>query len=124
MDVGNLAQPLPPRPDGAAERRSEALAEKRRALSLQHAAQVEESRARAADRLAELKEAVARVVGADTRLSIARSDSFGFVYRAIDIETGEVVHEWPQQTFLNLVRAVREDVRADVEAGLILDRVA
>ena len=84
-----------------------------------------DSRAASSERLAELREAIARVVGANTRLSVTRSESTNnFVYRAIDAETGEVVHEWPQDHFIELIRGVSADVRADVDAGLMLDHVA
>lgn len=131
MEVNALSQsPSAPnlRNGGAnrsGEHRNEALAEKRRELSQDQIARAEDSKARAADQLAELREAVARVVGANTRLSISRSEnSLNFVYRAIDVDTGEVVNEWPQETFVELVRGVREDVRTDVDAGLMLDHVA
>ncbi len=111
--------------DRSGEQRNEALAEKRRELSQDHIARAEDSKARAADQLAELREAVARVIGANTRLSISRSEnSLRFIYRAIDVDTGEVVNEWPQEIFVELVRGVREDVRTDVDAGLMLDHVA
>ncbi|NWG93189.1 MAG: hypothetical protein HXY21_11900, partial [Parvularculaceae bacterium] len=85
----------------------------------------EAAKARSADRLAEVREAVARVLGANTRLSISRSESsLDFVYRAIDVDTGEIVNEWPQEVFIDLIRGVRDDVRSDVDAGLMLDRVA
>lgn len=118
-----------PRQDRSGEQRNEALAEKRRTLSAEQVARAEDQRARAADQLAEVREAVQRVLGANTRLSISRSEtSFDFIYRAIDIDTGEVVNEWPQDSFIELVRGVRDDVRADVAAGrnlgAMLDRVA
>jgi len=126
MDVTALSQPhSAPSTDRSGEKRNEALAQKRRELTHEHIARVEDSKARAADQLAELREAVARVIGANTRLSISRSDnSPGFIYRAIDVDTGEVVNEWPQDIFIGLVRGVREDVKTDVDAGLMLDHVA
>ncbi len=126
MEVNALSQsPSAPRPDRSGEQRNEALAQKRRELTQDQLARADDSKARAADQLAELREAVARVVGANTRLSISRSEnSLGFVYRAIDVDTGEIVNEWPQDKFVDLVRGVREDVRTDVDAGLMLDHVA
>ena len=107
------------------ELRREALAENRRTASERELARVDESRARSVEHLAELRESVARVVGANTRLSISRAtNSLDFVYRAIDIHTGEIVNEWPQDVFVELIRGVREDVRTDVDAGLMLDHVA
>lgn len=126
MEVTAATQTHPaPRADRSGEERNQAHAEKRRALNAEVAARAEEAKARSADRLAEVREAVARVVGANTRLSISRSESsLDFVYRAIDVETGEVVNEWPQDTFVDLIRGVRADVRTDIDAGLMLDRVA
>jgi uncharacterized FlaG/YvyC family protein len=130
MEVSSLnSLQLAPRPDRSGEQRAEALAEKRREATAREVARAEEGRERAADRLADVREAVARVLGANTRLSIARSEtSLDFVYRAIDIDTGEVVNEWPQDTFVELVRGVSEDVRIDANArdgmGTMLDRVA
>ncbi len=126
MDVGNLSNAgLAPRPDQSGEQRSAALAERRRQSSAEQQARASAAQDRSADRLAEVREAVARVLGANTRLSISRSASSpDFVYRAIDVDTGEVVNEWPQDIFVELIRGVRDDVRTDVDAGTFLDRVA
>jgi len=126
MEVNALSQSNPaPRTETSGERRNSALADKRRELTQEHIARAEDSRAKAADQLAELREAVARVIGANTRLSITKAaDSQNFVYRAIDVDTGEIVSEWPQDVFVDLVRGVREDVRADIDSGLVLDHVA
>jgi len=107
------------------EARQKALEESRRTVTEREIARVDQSKARSAEQLAELREAVARAIGANTRLSISRSsNSLDFVYRAIDVDTGEVVNEWPQDVFIELIRGVRDDVRTDVDAGLILDNVA
>lgn len=125
MEVGSLTNAaFAPRPQQSGEQRSEALAENRRQANAEQVARAEQAQARTADRLAEVREAVARVLGANTRLSIARTNAFDFVYRAIDIDTGEVINEWPQAVFVDLIRGVRDDVRTDVDAGAILDRVA
>lgn len=126
MEVNALLQShSAPRADRSGEERNEALAERRKALNAEVAARAEAAKARSADRLAEVREAVARVLGANTRLSISRSESsLDFVYRAIDVDTGEIVNEWPQEVFIDLIRGVRDDVRSDVDAGLMLDRVA
>lgn len=131
MEVNALLQSASATPlrTGGADRsgshRNEALAENRKEVSAEQLARADDQRARAADELAQLREAVARVVGANTRLSISRTEQgLDFVYRAIDVDTGEVVSEWPQETFIQLIRGVRDDVRTDVDAGLILDHVA
>ena len=105
--------------------RAEALAARRREAVADSAASAEAARGRATEALAATREAIARAIGANTRLSIASADGPGaFVYRAIDVETGEVVHEWPEGAFLQLLRGVRDDVQTDVDAGLILDEQA
>lgn len=125
MDVGSLSNAaFAPRPQQTGEQRAEALAERRRQSNADLQQRAAEAEARSADRLAEVREAVARVLGVNTRLSIARTGAFDFVYRAVDVDTGEVVNEWPQAVFVDLIKGVREDVRADVDAGAILDRVA
>lgn len=126
MEVNAVSQQQPAsRPDRSGDQRNEALAQKRREHAQNQIARTEDTQARASDQLAELREAVARVTGANTRLSISRSEnSNSFVYRAIDIDTGEVISEWPQDIFVGLVRGVRQDVKTDVDAGLVLDRVA
>ncbi|MEZ5895914.1 MAG: hypothetical protein R3C51_05870 [Parvularculaceae bacterium] len=124
MGNANKTISVPPL-DEAARERAAALAESRRAASAEQVARSDESRAQRTEQLAEIREAIARVVGANTRLSVARSQTTpNFVYRAIDIDTGEVVHEWPQDRFVELIRGVQQDVRVDIDAGLWLDRVA
>ena len=109
----------------AAERNA-ALAEARSSSNEARAREAAAARARSSEQLAETREAIARAVGANTRLSIERSDeTSAFVYRAIDISSGEVVNEWPEDKFLALVRSVRSDVQSDIEAkGLILNDLA
>lgn len=106
--------------------RTAALAEARSSASEARAREAAAARARGAEKLAETREAIARAVGANTRLSIERSGNASqFIYRAIDINTGEVINEWPEDKFLALVRSVRSDVQTDIEAkGLILDDLA
>lgn len=125
MDVGSLTNAaFAPRPQPTGEQRSEALAERRRQSNADLQQRAAAAEARTSDRLAEVREAVARVLGANTRLSIARTGAFDFVYRAVDVDTGEVVNEWPQAVFVELIRGVRDDVRTDVDAGAFLNRVA
>ena len=109
----------------AGQARNDALAEGRARNISQSTADAETQQARAAEALAATREAIARAIGANTRLSISRgAGATEFIYRAIDIDSGEVVQEWPQGAFLNLIRGVREDVAADVTAGLVLDETA
>jgi uncharacterized FlaG/YvyC family protein len=111
--------------DAAGRERAAALAEKRAASTEQKIEAGDASRNKAAEALAATREAIARALGLNTHLSITRSTSAPtFVYRAIDNATGEVVHEWPEETFMELVRGVRTDVETDVGAGLLLDKIA
>ncbi|MBI1392110.1 MAG: hypothetical protein GC152_05140 [Alphaproteobacteria bacterium] len=64
--------------------------------------------------------AVSRVLADGARLKIGLTASGVRAYSAIDRLTGDVVREWTESAFLELVRGVRQDVAADVEAGLIL----
>ena len=117
--------PSAPQTDSRPGGRNDAGAEARRRSAAELSQRQQESQARTADRLSEVREAVARVLGLNTRLSITRPEnSLNFVYRAIDIDTGEVVNEWPESRFIDLVRGVSQDVRTDVNAGAILDSVA
>lgn len=112
-----------PNANAAASNRTDALAARRREAVAERTAAADAARARASQELAATREAIARAIGANTRLSITRSDAPGaFVYQAIDVDTGEVVHQWPQGAFLQLVQGVREDVNADVQAGLLIDQ--
>ncbi len=107
-----------------ANERAASLAEARREFSQTSAAAADEARARTADALAATREAIARAVGANTRLSISRSEeAYRFVYRAIDVNTGEVVQEWPEEQFVDLIRAARPQTD-DAGAGAVLDRIA
>ena len=113
------------RPGDGGQDRAAQLAERRRESTEAQLARAKAGEAKTAERLAEVREAVSRVLGVNTRLSITRSEaSLDFVYRAIDKDTGEIVNEWPQDSFIQLVRGVSEDVRLDVDAGLMLDSFA
>ncbi|MEL6362931.1 MAG: flagellar protein FlaG [Pseudomonadota bacterium] len=109
----------------AGAERSAALAENRRAATEQQVQQADASRTRSAQALAETREAISRALGLNTRLSITRaSDASTFVYRAIDVNSGEVVQEWPEEAFVDLIRGVRSEVRASAEQGLLVDDLA
>jgi uncharacterized FlaG/YvyC family protein len=108
----------------AGAERAAAHAEARRVAT---AAQVDAGRAaeaRRSETIAETRAAIAEALGANTRISIARSDSaFYFVYRAIDVNSGEVVQEWPPERFIEFVNSVRPGAGDDL-AGLIVDSEA
>ncbi len=67
----------------------------RRELQSQQRAPAELS-AQQADGLQRTQQLVSELVGANTRVQIDRRENApGFHYTAVDIETGEVIAEWP-----------------------------
>lgn len=127
MDITNGQTPSVPRaPDQTAARERNATLAAGRARNIDEStANAEGQRARADEALAATREAIARAIGANTRLSITRGDgATEFIYRAIDIDSGEIVQEWPQGAFLNLIRGARDDIATNVTAGLVLDETA
>ena len=108
MDVSALGSSTTGRGDNLATsgaQRNEALADARRQA---RNAQLDAARAAQENRavqFAETRDLIARAIGANTRLSISRSDASDiFVYRAIDRDSGEIVQEWPPQQFAEFVR--------------------
>lgn len=68
--------------------------EKRELLAQQRAPA--ELTAQQADRLERTQQIVSEIVGANTRVQVdRRQDAPGFQYKAVDVETGEVIAEWP-----------------------------
>lgn len=86
----------------------------RRELQSQQRAPAELS-AQQADRLQRTQQLVSELVGANTRVHVDRRENApGFHYKAIDVETGEVIAEWP---------FVPEDAEGGAEGeGVLLDR--
>ena len=74
------------------------------------------------------REAIAKALGANTRISIERTDAQDvFVYRAIDRDTGEIINEWPPHQFAELLRTAQAGQGAEVdivESGVIVDEKA
>jgi hypothetical protein len=106
--------------DGA--ERAAALAESRRRATVRQLESAEAAAARRAAEANEFRDAAARAVGANTRVSITRAPSAPvFLYQAIDQATGEVVYEWPMQKFADLAGAMARDGE---EHGLVVDRDA
>ncbi len=105
--------------------RTAALAEARQRVQAAQVQAAEEARANQAEQLARSRDAIARALGANTRLSIERSSASDiFVYRAIDNATGEIVREWPPQQFAEFVRELRsggEGEAAPEARGMIVD---
>jgi uncharacterized FlaG/YvyC family protein len=108
----------------AAEERSSALAEARRQASAARQAEADAAKARQTDAIASTREAIAQAIGANTRVAIARAEgSPTFIYQAIDVETGEIVRQWPMQKFVELLNGIRPGA-GDHIAGLVLDSLA
>lgn len=108
----------------AANDRAAALADARKRSNAQHREAASVSRERQAEQIAELRDLIARATGADTRLSILRSASHDtFVYRAIDVNSGEVRKEWPPVQFAEFVNSLMPGA-ADQLAGLVVDSEA
>lgn len=107
--------------------RSAALADARHRASETALQSAEAGETRKAEQREMVRSILERAVGANTRLSIARNESaLTFVYRAIDIDTGEIVREWPPVDFARLLEqnGVGPDLSGDALAGLVLDEQA
>ncbi len=107
--------------------RSTALAEARKRSSAAALQNAEAAESRKADQREMVRAILERAVGANTRVSIARQESdMTFVYRAIDVETGEVVREWPPADFAKLLEksGATAGLAEDVMAGLAFDEQA
>ena len=121
--AGNAARQI----DSGAER-SAALAAARKRAQAAQLASAQASRESQSEQFAISSAALARAVGANTRISIERTASADiFVYRAIDNDTGEVVREWPPQQFAEFVRDLQPaatDQRFDIETGAIINQEA
>lgn len=70
-------------------------------------------------RLNEILEEVVEEGHPERAIRVSRDEESGrFVYKAVDIASGEVIRQFPPEEILRLVRAVRE------AAGLVLDENA
>lgn len=105
------------------QERAAALAEARRRSSAEARQSVAEATARQEELFAASREIIAQATGANTRLSITKSEQAGvFVFRAIDVETGEVVMQWPPEQFAALAKSL--GLAADALPGAVIDREA
>ena len=107
--------------------RNEALAAARQRASQAALQSADAGEARKADQREMVRGILERAVGANTRLSITRGESVGaYVYRAIDVESGEVVREWPPEQLNQLLEksGVSEKLAAEALAGLTVDEQA
>lgn len=107
--------------------RSAALADARRRASQAAVQDADAAEARKAEQLQTARKIIERALGANTKLSIARNDTIkGFVYRAIDVNSGEVVREWPPVQFAQFLRehGAAKALSADALSGLLIDEQA
>ncbi len=105
--------------------RNQALADARRRASQSALANAEAAEARRADSMQNARAILERALGANTRLSISRDDSAPtYVYRAIDVETGEVVREWPPAEFAEFIAEQGAEFRLAVASGAVVDEQA
>lgn len=105
--------------------RTQALADARRRLTESALQNAEAAEARRADSLENARAILERALGANTRLSISRDDgSPTYVYRAIDIDTGEVIREWPPAQFAEFIAEQSSAIRADAPSGVVVDEQA
>ncbi len=102
--------------------RNQALAAARREATQNALAEAEASDARRAERLQNARAAIQHALGVDTRISVVRNDAAAtFVYRAIDVDTGEIVREWPPAEFAQFLENSGAQTDTLVEAGAIVD---
>ncbi len=114
---------------GAVEpaQRSAALADARRRASATALRTAEAAQERRAEQREMTRAIVERAVGANTRLSIARSDAADtYVYRAIDVDSGEVIKEWPPVQFARFLEENGADASLvqDALQGQLFDETA
>ena len=107
--------------------RSQAMADARRRSTEQALARSEANSSARAETRESVRALLQDAVGANTRITVTRSqDSLTFNYRAVDIETGTVVHEWPPAQLKNFLAekiAAGEAVNIG-ELGTVLDDIA
>lgn len=105
--------------------RNQALADARRRSSQSALANAEAGEARRADRMQDARAIIERALGANTKLSISRDGaSPTYIYRAIDVDTGEVIREWPPAEFAEFIAQQKKEFSVDAPAGAIVDEQA
>ena len=110
-----------------AAQRSQALADARQRSSQAALQTADAAQARKAEQREMLRSILEQAVGANTRLSIAKPDGAdAFIYRAIDVDSGEVVREWPPAQFAQLLEqdGAARQLANEALAGLLIDEQA
>jgi len=106
----------------SAENRSQSLERARRSLTAERVADAEQARDRQNAQFEAAREILQRAVGANTRLEIEAADGPSpFVYRAIDISSGEIVSEWPPVQFASMLRATADALSLTAPSGVTVD---
>lgn len=110
---------------GAQDRKGD-LEQARRSATENSLAQAQDAKERRSEQFRESSELISRAIGANTRLEISSGEgSNTFSYRAIDVDTGEVVSEWPGEDFANLLAVLaRTNPAQQPPTGVILDEQA
>ena len=104
--------------------RTQALAAARQRASQAALQTADAAEAKRADQREMVRSILERAVGANTRLSVTRGDSVGaYIYRAIDVDSGEVVLEWPPEQMIQLLEdnGVSAELAREALAGLTVN---
>lgn len=105
--------------------RNQALADARQRSTQNALQRAEQAESQRADSRQNARAILERALGANTRLSVARDESsLTFTYRAIDIDTGEIVREWPPAEFANFLAENGGVIDLDSLAGSVIDEEA
>ncbi len=105
--------------------RTQALADARRRASQSALANAEAGETRRADRMQDARAIIERALGANTKLSISRDGaSPTYIYRAIDVDTGEVIREWPPAEFVEFIAQQNKSSNVDDPSGVVVDEQA
>ncbi len=119
----NVSAPISDARDRAAE-----LERARRSATATQVENAESAKARRTEQFRESSELISRAIGANTRVEIsAGQGSNPFTYRAVDIDSGEIVSEWPAEDFANLLSVLADangSIVGDSPAGILLDQQA
>ncbi len=72
-----------------------------------------------------LTELLDSYMGDNARLSIEQHESGRYVYRSVDVESGEVIYQWPAEDFLRtLEHVIVDDPGLSQMVGMALNEIA
>ncbi len=122
MNEVNAINPVTPANNISAERaaqRTAGLETARREATANRVADAEVAQQQRAEQFRQSNEIISRAIGANTRLEISTGQgSNPFTYRAVDVNTGEIVSEWPPEQFANLISALVSEAES---AGIVVN---